>query len=260
MLVSTQTNLYSDPLIYDILHTPGTGEEVDAFVTIEQRWSPPGRSRRCWLEPACGSGRYLRAARARGIHAIGFDINPDMIDYAERRARRTRGNATEAYFVASMTDFAGRIERPVTFAINPINTIRHLDTDEQMLAHFEQMARVLGPGACYCIGLSISLYRHEQPSEDVWRGARGACAVTQVVQFIPPRDGRSEQVISHLTIERGAEIEQRTSAYSLRTYSLDEWTALVERSPLRLVATADADGLPMDMPRMGYAHFLLARR
>lgn len=247
-------------MIYDILHSPGTGEEVDDLTAIEQRWSPPGRSRRCWLEPACGSGRYLRAARARGIDGIGFDINPDMIEYAGRRARRARGSASERYFVASMTDFADRVERPVTFAINPINTIRHLDTDEQMLAHFEQMARVLGPGACYCVGLSISLYGHEQASEDVWRGARGPCKVTQVVQFMPPHEGRCEQVVSHLTIERGGAVEERVSEYALRTYSLDEWLELVERSALRLIATADMDGLATEPPRMGYAMFLLGRR
>lgn len=247
-------------MIYDILHTPGTGEEVDGLVAIEQRWSRPGRLRRCWLEPACGSGRYLRAARARGIDAIGFDINPDMIEYAGRRARRARGSASETYFVASMTNFAERLERPATFAINPINTIRHLDTDEQMLAHFEQMARVLGPGACYSVGMSISLYGHEQASEDVWRGTRGQCKVMQVVQFIPPREGRCEQVISHLTIERNGHVESRASAYALRTYSLDEWLELVERSALRLIATADMDGLPMEPPRMGYAMFLLGRR
>lgn len=247
-------------MIYDILHTPGTGEEVDALVKIEQRWSRPRRTRRCWLEPACGSGRFLRAARARGIDAIGFDINPDMVDYADRRARRARGSATETYFVAPMTDFADRLDHPVTFAINPINTIRHLDTDEQMLSHFEQMARVLSPGACYCVGLSISLYGHEQPSEDVWRGARGQTAVTQVVQFIPPHAGRREQVICHLTIERAGHVEQRVSEYGLRTYSLAEWTALIDRSCLRLVATTDMDGLPMEPPHMGYAHFLLARR
>ncbi|MCL4222284.1 MAG: class I SAM-dependent methyltransferase [Phycisphaerales bacterium] len=252
--------LYSDPMVYDILHSPGTGEEVESFIRIEQRWSPPGRRRRCWLEPACGSGRYLRAARARGIDAIGFDISPDMVDYAHRRARRARGSATETYFVASLTDFADHLDRPVTFAINPINTIRHLDTDEQMLAHYEQMARSLAPGACYCVGLSLSLYGHEQPSEDVWRGARGQTAVTQVVQFIPPHEGRCERVISHLTIERPGHVEQRVSDYTLRTYSIEEWITLIERSPLRLVATTDMDGSPMEPPRMGYANFLLCPR
>lgn len=254
------TGLYSDPMIYDILHTPGTSTEVDGLIAIEQRWSQPGRRRRCWLEPACGSGRYLREARKRGIDTIGFDINPDMIEYAVRRQRRGPRGARATCFIASMTDFAHRIERPVTFAINPINTIRHLETDEQMLTHFEQMARVLAAGAVYCVGLSISLYGHEQPSEDVWQGRRGRCAVTQVVQYLPPTQGRMERVISHLTIASPRGEEHRESSYVLRTYSLDEWTRLIEQSALKLVAAADMDGQLVDPPVIGYANFLLAAR
>lgn len=245
-------------MIYDILHAPGTNDEIDTLLLTEQKWSPPRNARRCWLEPACGSGRYLRAARTRGIDSFGFDLNPEMVEYAAARARRARTNAREAYFVASMTDFARHLTQPVTFAFNPINTIRHLESDDEMLAHFEQMARGLAPGAVYCVGLSVSLYGHEQASEDVWHGTRGRCAVTQVVQFLPPMQGRLESVISHLTITRPEGVEHRESAYTLRTYSLSEWTRLVDRSALKLVATTDMDGLAIDPPTMGYAHFLLA--
>lgn len=261
MHVPEQVGLYSDPLIYDVLHTPGTAEEVDALIRLERAWSLCPGTRRLWLEPAAGSGRYLRIARARGIDCIGFDHDPDMVRYSENRARRARSNASERYFVGSMTDFADLVPpSSVTFAFNLINTIRHLETDVDMLAHFEQISRVLAPGACYCIGMSISLYGHEQPSEDVWHGARASCSVDQVVQFIPPTTGRWERVVSHLTITRPEGEEVRESSYRLRTYSLEEWTGLIDRSALRLAGSADIDGMSLPPPRMGYAHFMLTRQ
>lgn len=248
-------------MIYDVLHAPGTAEEVDALIRLERAWSHCPGTRRLWLEPACGSGRYLRVARARGIDCIGFDHDPEMIRYAQARARRARSNASERSFVASMSDFAEHVPpHSVTFAFNLINTIRHLESDDEMLAHFEQIARVLAPGACYCVGMSISLYGHEQPSEDVWHGARATCSVDQVVQFIPPTAGRWERVVSHLTITRPGGEEVRESSYRLRTYSLQEWTELIDQSALRLAGAADIDGMSFPPPTMGYAHFMLASR
>lgn len=252
--------LYSDPRIYDILHTPGTAEEVDELLRIERAFSPPPPRGRLWLEPACGSGRYLRVARARGIDAMGFDTSADMIEYASARAARASSIARETYFVASMTDFADRVRRPASFAFNLINTIRHLESDEAMLMHFEQMGRVLGPGAVYAVGLSLSCYGVEQPSEDVWEGSRGPCRVRQVVQFIPPLNGRREEVISHLCIMTPTGEEHRTSDYALRTYSLSEWLALVSRSALRVVACVDDEGGEVRPPVLGYATFLLGVR
>ncbi|RMH14920.1 MAG: class I SAM-dependent methyltransferase [Planctomycetota bacterium] len=258
--MSSRDGLYADPVIYDILHAPDTDEEVDWLIQVEQAWSPAQRVPRCWLEPACGSGRYLRALRARGIDSVGFDLSDAMIAYARRRAQRLKHRTSEQLFVASMTDFAARVERPITFAFNLINTIRHLESDEAVLEHFEQIASVLAPGARYCVGLSTSLYGFEQPSEDVWSGSRGACSVTQVVQYVPPERGRREQVYSHLTIRRPTGEEHRESSYTLRTYSRDEWLELIERSCLKLAATLDFDAKQIDPPVLGYAQYLLEPR
>ncbi|MBK7403044.1 MAG: class I SAM-dependent methyltransferase [Phycisphaerales bacterium] len=89
-MASTRSGLYDDPEIYDILHAPGTRAEVDGLEAIEGRYvdrSRCGGARR-WLEPACGSGRYIREAARRGIEAVGFDLSPGMIEYARRHAGR----------------------------------------------------------------------------------------------------------------------------------------------------------------------------
>jgi SAM-dependent methyltransferase len=263
-----RSGLYDDPAIYDILHAPGTTAEVDGLQSIERRFVPRDltRAQRLWLEPACGSGRYLREAARRGIDTIGFDLSESMIDYARANAPAPAKRVGQSdYFVGDMTDFASRIGRArVSFACNLINTIRHLPSDAAMLDHLGQMARVLAPGAVYVVGLSLTAYGRESPAEDVWTGSRDRTKVTQVVQFIPPRwqgnpQTRSERVLCHLMVATGnGPAEHRDSTYRLRTYNLDQWQALVARSSLRILASIDEDGQDHPAADGGYCLFVLS--
>ena len=74
------TAFYSDPAVYDILHSPGTAAEVDAHEKVE-RALMLGRLKksRLWFEPACGSGRYLKVAAGRGRKVAGFDLDDGMV-------------------------------------------------------------------------------------------------------------------------------------------------------------------------------------
>jgi hypothetical protein len=144
-----------------------------------------------------------------------------------------------------MTRFARLIgTRRIDFAFNPHNTIRHLATDADMLAHFRDMARVLRPGGLYAVGLSLTRYGEEEPQEDLWTARRGRLAVRQLVQYLPPasRRARWEWVVSHLVIERASGEEHRDDRYRLRCYDAAQWDKLIERSALRRVASVDWRG------------------
>lgn len=266
-MAGSRSGLYDDALVYDVLHGPGTAGEVSGLEAIEERFAGEAVKRhgRCWLEPACGTGRYLREAARRGVETIGFDVLPGMVEFARARAPAPgRGVGSSEYFVGEMTDFAGRLGgRQVAFAFNTINTIRHLPSGGAVCAHFGEIAKVLAPGGVYVVGLSLSAYGRESPSEDVWTGRRGSLGVKQVVQYLPPRTAgntrsRSELVVSHLVIERPSGTEHRDSAYRLRTYSLEEWDRLVGRSGLMVVGVVDEDGGDADAAEGGYVLFVLS--
>lgn len=270
--------LYEDAAIYDILHTPDTAEEVDGLERTAARFVRRSRRRPVWIEPACGTGRYLRVAIRRGIDVIGFDASPGMIEYARRRlggALGRKGGSTRKpggrarLFVADMTTFAARLGRArADFAFNPINSIRHLPSDRAVLDHFAQVARVLRPGGAYAVGITLTTYGMEFPSEDLWEGRRGNCRVRQVIQYIPPigtaAERRREEVAhSHLIVTRGREggrVDHRDSRYVLRTYSRRQWHALIARSALRLLAVVDDAGRDTAETPSGYAVYVLGRR
>ena len=252
---------YDEPMLYDVLHSAGTADEVRGLLCISEDFGldPNGP----WLEPACGSGRYLRAAIARGIRIAGFDASPAMIEYA--RSRLSGVDARRYCLgVDSMERFDARRLAPewrFALAFNSINTIRHLDSDADMLAHLGSMHEALRPGGIYAVGLSLSMYGAEQASEDVWEGTRGTLTVRQVIQYTPPSKAgdRFERIDNVLQVDRPSGRQNIPSTYCLRTYDRWQWHAIIEASPFTLVGCVDESGKPMDAPTLGYALWLLMR-
>ncbi len=260
-------NLYNLPQVYDILHAPGTSHDVQGLERMAARFvrtrPRSGRSATdTWLEPACGTARLLRAAARRGHAGIGFDLNAAMLDYA-RRAAPPPPAVTIRLELADMTDFASIVgERSIDFAFNLINTIRHLESDAAMLAHFEQISRVLRPGGAYAVGIGLCVYGVEPPTEDIWRAARGRCRVTQVIQYAPAPSRRSrwEQVVSSITVRTPRQTQHIDSAYRLRTYDMAQWRRLIDRSALTGAAWVDEWGSEIAMVPPGYAIHVLKPR
>lgn len=266
--------LYEDAEIYDILHAPGTAKDVRGLARIEKLYSIAPRTL-AWLEPACGSARYLVTAASTGIagkggrKVIGFDLAPGMIDYAKAQFKTAGVSRKATLFVGDMADFASHVKpSSVSLAFNLINSIRHLDTDAALAAHFRDISAVLHKGGVYAVGISLSEYGLESPTEDVWSGKRGRTTVHQVVQFEPPtappksrsKAARVERVFSHLTITRGKDITTRNATYGLRCYDLDQWRSAIEKSPLRELATCDERGTRLPPACPGYSLFILGRK
>ena len=262
-------SIYEDPAIYDILHAPGTASEAAGLESTFDRFVKGPARRKTWLEPACGSARLLRALAAKGRPVAGFDLSPAMIAYGERCLSRLKRKHRAHLFTADMTEFAKFLHpNSIGFAFNPINTIRHLPTDRAMQAHFQNIAACLAQGGIYAVGISLSLYGLEAPTEDVWQGRRGHTHVHQFIQYEPPdtndRSNRDERVTSHLTITRSTRDKKQTthhdSAYMLRCYSHKQWNNLIAKSPLKAIATCDEEGNDYTPPPFGYAVHILSHR
>ncbi len=241
--------LYAQPMLYDILHTPGTAVEVNALERIERRYTAhPLRSDRLWFEPACGTGRYLRVARGRGRRVAGFDSQESQLTYAAGRL----DCPSRHLFVADMVDFSAAFARAglpagrTSFAFNPVNTLRHLPSDAALRRHFSEMAKVMAPGGLYVVGLSLLDYDSLYADEDTWVGVRGRCRVTQVVNYLPPEPGtaraRLERVISHLTITRPGSEQHFDDAYDLHCCDRAQWRRVLQQSPVTRVDGCDARG------------------
>jgi SAM-dependent methyltransferase len=260
-------DIYADPMVYDVLHSPGTAKEVDGLIRLAGRFVK-GPVRRV-LEPACGTGRYLRFFAARGFDVVGMDLSEAMAEYAEPRVRkagqRARGRQPKVEISAGdMCDMRTVETASVDFAFNMINTVRHLQNDEQLRRHLNEVARAMRPGAVYAVGISLSVYGFEGVSEDVWGGKRGGMSVHQVITYFPPKGAtagreryRGEAVHSHLTILRSGKESHIDSRYELRSYSQAQWDAAILSSGLRTRAIVDEVGEDLAYSPPGYAIYVL---
>ena len=98
----------------------------------------------------------------------------------------------------------------------------------------------------------------------MWTASRGGIRVTQVVNYLPPGNGRArsrlERVISHLVVERSGGEEHRDHVYDLRTYTPRQWEELLAGSDLRRLASLDRLGTPRAGRDLLYQLEVLARR
>ena len=259
-------HLYADPLVYDVLHRPGTAGEVRGLIRLAER-SLERDGPFHWLEPASGTGRYLIELGRQGHSGLGLDLSDSMNAFARETAAaaglaarvRFRTSRMERFTLSRAgPDARGRFD----VAFCPINSLRHLHSDRAMLGHFAGVGRALRPGGVYLVGLEVMEPACAAPTEDVWTGRAKGLRVHQFVSYLPPEaDSRREQVVSHLTIShaRPPRVEHRDSRYALRTYTLAQWTGLVERAGWRVMATADADGRVTSPRAIGYQLWVLAR-
>lgn len=248
-------SLYDCPQWYDIVHEAGTAAEVTQLQRINKKYGTGGRR---WLEPACGTGRFLRVLANRGCQAVGYDASPVMLDYARRRLQ-ARGLKARLC-PGDMATFV----RPRTFdiAFNLINTFRHLLDPLEALAHLNCIARSLKRGGVYVLGIDLIDYDDPQPGEEVWVARRGRCNVRHVMFNIPPeRRRRRERIINHLIVDTPSGRSTYESHYDLLSYNLAEWLYLLEESELNCIAAYDFDWQPIDIT--GYTrdvNLILARK
>ncbi|MBX3409187.1 MAG: class I SAM-dependent methyltransferase [Phycisphaeraceae bacterium] len=261
---AVKADFYADPLVYDVLHKPGTRGDVAALRRMARRFLGAGEARR-WLEPGCGSGRYCIALAAKGERCWGFDRLSEMVEFASNAARDAGVARRATFFTADMRTFDRDWAHgpAVDVAFNLINTLRHLSSDAAVKDHLCAVSRVLRPGGVYIVGLSLSDYGHEAPTEDVWQGRGRGLSVTQVVQYLPAPGGkgrgRAEQVISHMVVKCKSEAWHVDSVYSLHAFDLAQWTRLVGQTPLRIEAVTDGEGRPATPAGAGYYVFVLRK-
>ncbi|MGH2541770.1 MAG: class I SAM-dependent methyltransferase, partial [Ardenticatenaceae bacterium] len=129
-------SIYNAPRFYDIAFgwrdVPAEGEFM-----LECYQRARGRAAASVLEVACGPGQHARFFAARGLRSVGLDHSVAMLEYA--RLQPGGDDPDVSWVLGEMRDF--ELDQPVDLACCLMDSLSHLLTFDDLLAHFAAVAR-----------------------------------------------------------------------------------------------------------------------
>ncbi len=231
----TELDWYESPLYYDIIFEEDTDLE-GAFLemALARYGSAPGKR---ILEPACGSGRLLEEMAARGYKVTGFDLSPEMLEFAKRRLDASGLEASLSQKRMESFKMRGRFD----LAHCLVSTFKYLLTEEHARGHLKSVARALVPGGIYVLGMHLSDYDDPRRNRERWVAERDGTHVVCNIQGWPPnRTLRTERVRSRMVVKEGERERRMETNWTFRTYNARQLRSLLRSVPeLEHVATYD---------------------
>lgn len=183
-----------------------------------------------FLELGCGPAKHVREFAKRGWRSVGIDLSKDMVQFAKDEAARE--NLDVELFVGDMTNFT--LDKPVNLAATLMESISHLVTNEQMVSHFQSVAKNLTPGGIYIIEATHPMFYHPDDEPNTWVSSENGTEVE--ITFGLPTDSfntvtQQWLVTSIMKIrEHGKDEIVVESKTPIRWYLAQELKALVELS------------------------------
>lgn len=221
-----QQDWYDFPRYYDIAFRSDTRREADFIAAACDKYCPfPARR---LLEPACGTGRLVAALAARGYGLTGLDLSDSMLQFAKDRLAR-RGLRARL-FNGDMTDF--RLPRPVDAAYCPVNTFRHLLTEDAARRHLECVAGSLRQGGIYVLGLHLFPPDAAEEDGERWTERQGQTEVTVTLRVLETdRRRRVENLRVNLLVRRSGREFRLRHEFQFRIYSVGQFRRLLKSVP-----------------------------
>ncbi len=232
---------YDTPLYYDIIFDEDTEKESDFLEEMARRHGRVKKRAEALriLEPACGSGRLVASLARRGHAVSGFDLNGNMLAYAEERL--SGPGLTALLWQDRLEDFKVPRQRRFDLAHCLVSTFKYVAEERGARSHLRHVADSLYQGGIYVLGVHLTDYQDASPQHERWAGARDGIEVTCSTRTAPPdRRARTEDLRTRLRITRGGRTRTQETRWKFRTYNAAQMKRLLATAPdLELVACHD---------------------
>jgi SAM-dependent methyltransferase len=253
--------LYRLPLYYDIAFSWDLTEEIQFFGRVFRAHVPFKVER--ILEPACGTGRFLVALPRHGYSVTGYDRNPDMLEFARKRLTSVGDPRVATTIEADME--TARFERRFDAALNSINSLGYLHTDEAIVTHLRNIGESLRPGGVYVVHIACAGEgEREGPSGGTWEMERDGVTIRTTWDIErEDNDAKLSHQICEMEIDDHGEKRMLIDRHVLRLWFYDDIKELVRRSgALELAAVYGErfDPIPLDTEitgEMGNLYYIL---
>jgi SAM-dependent methyltransferase len=142
----TMSMIYDRARFYDIAFG-WRDVRAECDFMLEQYARAHGHEASGVLEVACGPGEHARQFAARDLRSIGLDINAPMLEYAKKQPGGDDRDVS--WVLADMRDFT--LNQPVALACCLMDSLSHLLTLDDLLAHLAAVARNMSLGGLYIL-------------------------------------------------------------------------------------------------------------
>ncbi|MCZ6446230.1 MAG: class I SAM-dependent methyltransferase [Planctomycetota bacterium] len=213
------TDLYGQAELYCAAFSWPVADEIDWLLSLV-----PGAT--SVLEPFCGNARYGSGFAERGLEYHGLDLSPAMLQRAKLRPGMTLHQADARDFTIRDIEF--------DLAWCPINSVRHLLSEEELVGHLRSVGQHLSSRGVYVV--ETSLDRRDGPvaekpsSKARWTQTQPDGSAVTCTWWAVRYDLAARRVWERAHIQRhiGNELVQEIShVYEQRMLTDVDWRKLV---------------------------------
>lgn len=223
-------DLYALAEFYDIAFDfRDLDRECDALDTLCVRHR--GAKPVSFVDIACGPGYHCLQLALRGRASFAFDLSPEMIAYARKKASSV--GAEVSFQVADMRDFT--LPNPVDLAFCGISTIHYMLKNDDLVAHLRSVAQNLTPGGLYVFEANHprDQFGVGSSTKNEWESNRDGTTVRMSwglddVHFDPI--SQISQSTVRMDVTRDGKTETHRFINTDRTYTHQEFLLLIEKS------------------------------
>jgi len=225
--------LYDLARYYDIAFGWDPSHEVGVLKKIFDEQAN-GEVRRL-LEPACGSGRMIRALE-ESYDILGYDNNPAMVDYAQEQ-----GCKPEQVVLGDMASF--RVDELFDAAFCQINSFRYLLEDAQIASHLQNTYDMLRPGGVYVVHMDLA-YDGPLPDEDSdWECERDGVTIRTTWRAIEQDKTTMRcRELAEMSIRENDETSVVREEHLMRLWTEESWRSSISQNTSFEVVARYTDG------------------
>jgi len=229
-------HFYDFPKYYDKAFTRDVISDINFFQKCFQLYSDiPVKH---VMEPACGPGMFLEALPKFGYIALGYDLNPAMVEYSKERLRKCGiSNMESDAVVGNMKDMIFETKYDAAFVC--INSLGYLRNDEDIISHFKATGESIKKGGIYIVEISCKCddIKNEKKYDDTWYVKENGLEIelTWAVNWYDI-ENRIRHVDFQMVVEENGQKFVVQEAHELRLWIYDEFKKLAQAGGFELMA------------------------